>query len=170
MDRKETLDKVRSYQHIIEVKWSEKYRVTYWGDGQDKTITNNDGRRVGKRWRPGWEDVTVVGCGMVGGVGVCHQSVTGVEGAGAVDLRQPARDWGSHSPNHGVEDGDCCGGGRVNKGPACCIGKPYWGVTKKMCDVDQYGAPPMDGSKEDSQASCTRNPYWGAAKKACGVD
>jgi hypothetical protein len=58
----------------------------------------------------------------------------------------------------------------VNKGPACCIGKPYWGVTKKMCDVDQYEAPPMDGSKEDSQASCTRNPYWGAAKKACGVN
>jgi hypothetical protein len=29
MDRKETLDKVRSYQHIVEVKWSEKHRVAY---------------------------------------------------------------------------------------------------------------------------------------------
>jgi hypothetical protein len=28
-DRNETLDKVRSYQHIVEVKWSEKYRVAY---------------------------------------------------------------------------------------------------------------------------------------------
>jgi hypothetical protein len=109
--------------------------------------------------------VTVVGCGMVGGVGVCHQSVTGVEGAGAVDLRQPARDWGSHSPNHGVEDGDCCGGGRVNKGPACCIGKPYWGVTKKMCDVDQYGAPTMDGSKEDSQAKVAPETHIGVPQR-----
>jgi hypothetical protein len=28
-DRKETLDKVRSYQHIVEVKWSGKHRVAY---------------------------------------------------------------------------------------------------------------------------------------------
>jgi hypothetical protein len=82
-------------------------------------------------------------------------SVTGVGGAGAVELRQPARDWGSHSPNHGVEDDDCCGGGRVNKGPACCTGKPYWGAVKKACDVDQFEAPPMDG-----QAGCIENPYW----------
>jgi hypothetical protein len=53
------------------------------------------------------------------------QSVTGVGGAGAVELRQLVRDWGSYSPNHGVEDDDCCGGSRVNEGPACCTGKPY---------------------------------------------
>jgi O-acetylhomoserine/O-acetylserine sulfhydrylase-like pyridoxal-dependent enzyme len=29
MDRNETPDKVRSYQDIIEVKWSEKHRVVY---------------------------------------------------------------------------------------------------------------------------------------------
>jgi hypothetical protein len=28
-NRKETLDKVRSYQNIVEVKWSEKHRVAY---------------------------------------------------------------------------------------------------------------------------------------------
>jgi hypothetical protein len=28
-------------------------------------------------------------------------------------------------------------------------GNPYWGAAKKVCDVDQYGAPPMDGSKDD---------------------
>jgi hypothetical protein len=28
-DKNETLDKVRSYQHIVEVKWSEKHQVTY---------------------------------------------------------------------------------------------------------------------------------------------
>jgi hypothetical protein len=38
----------------------------------------------------------------------------------------------------------------VNEGPTCCTEKTYWGATKKACDVDQYGAPPMDGSKEDS--------------------
>jgi hypothetical protein len=77
------------------------------------------------------------------------QSVTGMGGEGAVELRQPARYCGSHSPNHDVEGGDCCGGGSVNEGPTCCIGKSYWGVVEKACDVDQYGAPPMDGSKED---------------------
>jgi hypothetical protein len=29
MDIKETLDKVRSYQYIVELKWSRKHRVTY---------------------------------------------------------------------------------------------------------------------------------------------
>jgi hypothetical protein len=29
MDRKKTLNKVRSYQHIIEVKWPGKHRVAY---------------------------------------------------------------------------------------------------------------------------------------------
>jgi hypothetical protein len=29
MNKKETLGKIRSYQHIIEVKWSGKHRVAY---------------------------------------------------------------------------------------------------------------------------------------------
>jgi hypothetical protein len=74
---------------------------------------------------------------MVGGAGVWH--LVGHEwgggGVGAVELRQPMRDWGSHSLNHDVEDDDCCSGGRVNEGP-CCTGKPYWGAAKKACDVD----------------------------------
>jgi hypothetical protein len=86
------------------------------------------------------------------------QSVTGVGGAGAVELRQTTRDWGSHSPNYSVEDGNCYGRGRVNEGPICCTRKPYWGAVKKVCDVDQYGASPMDGSNEDGQAGCTGNP------------
>jgi hypothetical protein len=93
-----------------------------------------------------------------------------VGGAGIVELRQLARDWGSHSPNHDIKDDDCCGKGRVNEGPACCTGKPYWNAVKKACDVHQYGAPPIDGSKEDGQVGCTGNPYWDAAKKACGVN
>jgi hypothetical protein len=57
----------------------------------------------------------------------------------------------------------------VNEGSTCYTGKPYQGATKKACNIDQYGAPPMDGSKEDDQAGYTRNPYWGAAK-VCDVD
>jgi hypothetical protein len=49
------------------------------------------------------------------------------------------------------------------------VGPPRWGAAK-VCDVDQYGAPPMDRSKEDGQAGYTGKPYWGAVKKACGVD
>jgi hypothetical protein len=58
----------------------------------------------------------------------------------------------------------------VNEGPTCYTKKPYWGAANKACDIDQYGAPPMDGSKEDGQAGCTGKPYWGAAKKSCGVN
>jgi hypothetical protein len=57
------------------------------------------------------------------------QLVMGVGGADAIKLRQPARDYGSHSLNHNVEGDNCCAGGRVNKGPTCCTGKPYWGAT-----------------------------------------
>jgi hypothetical protein len=89
---------------------------------------------------------------------------------GTVELRQPARDCGSHSPNHDVEGGDCCDGGSVNEGPTCCTEKSYWGAAEKACDVDQYGTPPMDGSKEDVQAGCTEKSYWGVAKKACDID
>jgi hypothetical protein len=86
------------------------------------------------------------------------QLVTGVGGAGAVELRQPMRDWGSYSPNHGVKDDDCCGGGRVDEGTACLMGKPYWSAAKKVCDVDQYGAPPMDGSKDDQAGALATVP------------
>jgi hypothetical protein len=48
------------------------------------------------------------------------QSVTGVGGVDVIELRQPARDYESHSLNHDVEGGDCCGGSRVNEGPTCC--------------------------------------------------
>jgi hypothetical protein len=89
---------------------------------------------------------------------------------GTVELRQPARDCGSHSPNHDVEGGDCCDGGSVNEGPTCCTEKSYWGAAEKACDVDQYGTLPMDGSKEDVQAGCTEKSYWGVAKKACDID
>jgi hypothetical protein len=91
--------------------------------------------------------VTGLGCGMVGGTGVCHPVNHGCGAVGVVELRQPVGDWGSHSSNHGVEDGDCCGGGRVHEGPTYCTGKSYWGAAKKACDVDQYGVLPMDGSK-----------------------
>jgi hypothetical protein len=52
---------------------------------------------------------------------------------------------------------------------------------KKACAVDQYGALPMDGSKEDGQAGvpvsapmggggcCTEKLYWDVTKKACDV-
>jgi hypothetical protein len=86
---------------------------------------------------------------MVGGVRVCHSVDHGRGGADAVELRQPVRDCGSHSSNHDVEGDDCCDGGAVNEGPTCCTGKPHWGAAKKACSVDQYGAPPMGGSKED---------------------
>jgi hypothetical protein len=87
------------------------------------------------------------------------QSVTGVGGAGAIELRQPAGDWESYSPNHDVKDGDYCGRGRVNERPACWMRKPYWGAVKKVCDINQYRAPPMDRFKEDGQTGCTENPY-----------
>jgi hypothetical protein len=64
------------------------------------------------------------------------QSITCVGGVGAIELRHPTRDWGSHSSNHDVKDDDYCGRGRVNEGPACCMGKPYWGVAKRACDIN----------------------------------
>ena len=84
------------------------------------------------------------------------QSVTGVGGVSAIVLKEPARDCGSHSPDHGVQDDGCCCGARgrgsgarggVNGGPTCCAGEPKWGAAKKACcccgGLD--GAPPMDG-------------------------
>jgi hypothetical protein len=52
------------------------------------------------------------------------QSVTGMGGADVVELRQPTRDCGSHSPNHSVEGGNCCDGGNVNEGPTCRTRNP----------------------------------------------
>jgi hypothetical protein len=49
-----------------------------------------------------------------------------------------------------------------------CTGKPYWGATKKACDVDQYGAPPMDGSK-DGQAGAPATVPTGATATAAVV-
>jgi hypothetical protein len=53
------------------------------------------------------------------------QLVTDVGGANAIELRQPAWDGRSHSPNRSVEGGDCCDGGDVNEGPTWCTEKPH---------------------------------------------
>jgi hypothetical protein len=58
------------------------------------------------------------------------QSMMGVGGVGVVELKQPTRDYVSHSPNHDVKGGNCCGRGRgarggVDEGPTCCTRKPY---------------------------------------------
>jgi hypothetical protein len=95
--------------------------------------------------------VTGVGGAWLVALESATQSVTSVGGADAVALRKPARDCGSHSPNHGGESDDCCDRGRLNECPTCCTGKPYWCAMKKACDVDKYGALPMDESKEDGQ-------------------
>jgi hypothetical protein len=87
------------------------------------------------------------------------QSFTDVGGAGTVELRQPTRDCGFHSLNHGVKGDDFYDRGGVNEGPTCCTKKPRWGAAKKACDSDQYGALPMDRSKSDSQAGYTGKPY-----------
>jgi hypothetical protein len=73
------------------------------------------------------------------------QSVTGAGGAGVGELKQPARNDGSHSPNHDVEGGNCCGGGTGGKG-GVSEGPTNYGATKKACGADQYKAPPMYGS------------------------
>jgi hypothetical protein len=62
---------------------------------------------------------------MVGGTGVSHPVSHGHGGANTVELMKPARGCGSHSPNHDIKGGDCCGGGDVNKGPTWCTGKPH---------------------------------------------
>jgi hypothetical protein len=100
-----------------------------------------------------------MGCGMVGGAGVCHPVSHGRGGADAVELRQLAWDCGSHSPNHSDEGGDCCDRGGMNEGLTWCIGKQHWGTTKKSCDGNQYGVPLMNVSKEDAKAGYTRKSY-----------
>jgi hypothetical protein len=37
--------------------------------------------------------------------------------------------------------------GSKEDGQVDCTRKPYWGAAKKACNIDQYGALPMDGSK-----------------------
>jgi hypothetical protein len=54
----------------------------------------------------------------------------GMGGARAIELKQPMRDYESHSPNHDVEGGDYFGGGKgarggINEGPTCCTEMPY---------------------------------------------
>jgi hypothetical protein len=79
--------------------------------------------------------------------------VTGMVGAGALELKQLVRDYGSHSVNHSVESGNYYGGARgrgrggrggVNEGPTYCRGKTYWGAVK-VCCADQDGPPPCTG-------------------------
>jgi hypothetical protein len=60
--------------------------------------------------------VAGVGWGVVGGTRVRHLVSHGHGGADVVKMRQPVRDCGFHSMNHGVEGGDCCARGRVNEG------------------------------------------------------
>jgi hypothetical protein len=42
INRKKTQNEVRSDKDIVEIKWSRKHRVTYWGDRQSGTISDND--------------------------------------------------------------------------------------------------------------------------------
>jgi hypothetical protein len=54
------------------------------------------------------------------------QWVTGVGGVGTIELKEPARDCGSHTLNHDVEGGYCrCAKGGVSQGPTCCTRQPY---------------------------------------------
>jgi hypothetical protein len=46
--------------------------------------------------------VTRVGCGVVGGTGVCHPVGHGSGGASDIELKESMTDCGSHSLNHGV--------------------------------------------------------------------
>jgi hypothetical protein len=40
------------------------------------------------------------------------QSIMGVGGVNLIKLKESMRYYESHSSNHGVEGGDCCGGAR----------------------------------------------------------
>jgi hypothetical protein len=82
-------------------------------------------------------------------------SVMGMGEVGTIELKQPVRDCGSHSLNHSIEGGDCCDECSMNEGPTCCTGKLHWGAVKKACSVDQYGAPPMDESKDGQMGEPT---------------
>jgi hypothetical protein len=62
---------------------------------------------------------------MVGGAGVCHPVDHGRGRSGRRRAEPTGERLGFDSPNHGVEGGDCCGGGRVNEGHAYYMGKPY---------------------------------------------
>jgi hypothetical protein len=53
------------------------------------------------------------------------QSVTVMAGMGTIELKEPTRDCGSHSPNHDDEGGDFYDGGGMNEGPTHCTGKPH---------------------------------------------
>jgi hypothetical protein len=107
---------------------------------------------------------------MVGGVGACHLVGHRRGGSGRSRAETTGEALGVPLPEPQHRGRRLLWRRQVNKGPTCCTRKSYWGATKKAFDFDQYGAPPINRSKEDDQSGCTRNPHWGAAKKACGVD
>jgi hypothetical protein len=102
-------------------------------------------------------NVTKVGCGVVGGTGVDHPVGHGRGGAGVDELKQPARNDGSHSPNHDVEGSNCCGGGMggkggVSEGPTC---QRRWIAVELDACIAQRGVqyiggrdPPRAGGQE----------------------
>jgi hypothetical protein len=51
-----------------------------------------------------------------------------------------------------------------------CIENPYWGATKKACDVNQYEALPMDncGGPRASGSVCEGTKGGGSVQGACG--
>jgi hypothetical protein len=59
---------------------------------QNRTITNG---RVGKRMGSRRVDVTGVGCGVVGGTGVCQLVGHKSGGASTIELKEPTIDCGS---------------------------------------------------------------------------
>jgi hypothetical protein len=78
-------------------------------------------------------------------------------GAGAVELRQSAKDYESHSPNHAVEGDDCCGGGSVNKGPICCTEKPYWVPQRRRATSTNTWLYPWTGQRTSRRAILKRH-------------
>jgi hypothetical protein len=102
---------------------------------------------------------------MVGGVGACHLVGHRRGGSGRSRAETTGEALGVPLPEPQHRGRRLLWRRQVNKGPTCCTRKSYWGATKKAFDVDQYGAPPINRSKEDDQSGCTRNPHWGAAKR-----
>jgi hypothetical protein len=90
--------------------------------------------------------MTRVGCGVLGGTGVCHLVIHGhggnerhrAEGTGKglwAPLPEPRCQrwqllWQSSRERQGARGG-------VNKCPVCCTGESYQGAAKKVCGTDQ---------------------------------
>jgi hypothetical protein len=68
------------------------------------------------------------------------QSVTGVEGAGAIELKEPMRDCESHSVNHAIKGNDCCGRprGRGRGARGGMNGGPTW-YTRVILECGEEG-------------------------------